>query len=781
MSVRPRTGKTRGAPVDYRLTMNGIAVDRLWQAADLKRGESVALTVSFAVLFVLLVVTAANAFFDIGGPLATEFVSNWVSCTVYIVVAMIVALRAIRGRSKRMPWGLLAVGLSLYALGNVLWSFWIGNLADPPIPSICDALWLTLYPLSYLGILGIARADGQRRVPAGVWLDGIIAGGGLAAIGAALVFEPVLASISGSTTAVATELAYPIGDLLLAALVVGVLALRGWRLDRTWGLLGGGFLLLSLADCLYAVQVVNGYSDPSRITNFFYVLAVVLLAAAAWQFEPAPPRPRLQAWAVLLVPAGSALASLGLLLYDHVHRLDQLAFSLAVLTLLASIVRTAFAFADLRSLLRERVAAEREKRQLQERLQRAQRLESVGALAGGVAHDFNNLLAIILNYVGFVRDELPPGSQGRSDVDEIGRAAERGARLTAQLLAFGQRKVGEMQIVDVREVIAAMHAMLDRPLGKHIELRVEPVADLWRVRADPTEIEQIILNLVVNARDALMARGGLIIGAVQNVELPAGTAAELDVPPGRYVRLAVTDDGCGIDPETLEHVLEPYFTTKSPGQGSGLGLATVYGIARQAGGAVAIISTPGSGTTVEVYLPAAVAQPPTAVQARPPASSRADAGRILLVEAEAVTRDAVRGILQHAGYDVCDAERGEQALEFLARDTRGYDLLLTAVIMPGIWGDQLAIRAQELQPDLLTLYMSGHGERFLQGGRTPTPSPTLTKPFGEDELLLQIARLLRSRECSGAQPLGRSADNLDDANDPIAAFARGGDSQRSGP
>ncbi|MGO9977220.1 MAG: ATP-binding protein [Solirubrobacteraceae bacterium] len=762
--------------------MNGIAVDRLWQASDLKRSESVALTVSFAVLFVLLLVTAANALFGIGGSQATEFVSNWVSSVVYIVVAMIVALRAIRGRSRRIPWGLLAVGLALYALGNVLWSFWIGNLANPPIPSICDALWLTLYPLSYLGILGIARADGQRRVPAGVWLDGIIAGGGLAAIGAALVFEPVLASISGSTTAVATELAYPIGDLLLAALVVGVLALRGWRLDRTWGLLGGGFLLLSLADCLYAVQVANGSSDPSRLTNFFYVFAVALLAAAAWQFEPPPPRPRLEAWAVLLVPASSALASLGLLLYDHVHRLDQLAFSLAVLTLLASILRTAFAFADLRSLLRERVAAERERRQLQERLQRAQRLESVGALAGGVAHDFNNLLAIILNYVGFVREELPPGSQGRSDVDEIGRAAERGARLTAQLLAFGQRKVGEMQIVDVREVIAAMHTMLDRPLGKHIELRVEPVTDLWPVRADPTEIEQIILNLVVNARDALMARGGLITGAVQNVELPAETAAELDVPPGRYVRLAVTDDGCGIDPETLEHVLEPYFTTKSPGQGSGLGLATVYGIARQAGGAVAITSKPGSGTTVEVYLPAAATQPPTAAPARPPASSRADAGRILLVEAEAVTRDAVRGILEHAGYDVCDAERGDQALELLARDTRGYDLLLTAVIMPGIWGDELASRAQELHPDLLTLYMSGHGERFLRGGRTSTPSPTLTKPFGEDELLLHVARLLRSRECSGAQPRGTSADNLDeDANDPIAAFARGGDSQRSDP
>jgi hypothetical protein len=316
--------------------MNRITIGGPWRAAELKRSESIALSIGFAALLILLVAIAANALFGIGGNTAAPSIRDGLSCAVYILVAAIVALRAIKGSSKRRSWGVFALGLSLYALGNVLWSFWIGNLHSPPIPSICDGLWLTLYPLSYAGIVGIARAAEQRKVPVGVWLDGIIAGAGLAAIGSALVFGPVLASVSGSTAAITTELAYPIGDLMLAALIVGVLALRGWRIDRTWGLLGGGFLLLSLADCMYAVQVANGSSHLTSLTNFIYVLAVALLAVAAWQIEPERQRPWSEGWSVLLVPAGFTLAALGLLLYDQVHQLDPLALGLAVLTLLAA-------------------------------------------------------------------------------------------------------------------------------------------------------------------------------------------------------------------------------------------------------------------------------------------------------------------------------------------------------------------------------------------------------------------------------------------------------------
>jgi diguanylate cyclase (GGDEF)-like protein len=336
--------------------MNPLAFGGLARSAGLRRGESRALAGAFVVLLVLLVVTAVNAILGVGGRAGDDFVRNWVSSAVYIVVAAIVAFRAIRVEAKRHSWAAFALGLALYGLGNVLWSFWLGELRNPPFPSVCDGLWLTLYPLSYAGILGFARLRGQRTVPAGVWLDGLIAGAGLAALGATFVFEPVQASATGSPTAVATELAYPICDLLLAALMVGVLALRGWRVDRTWGLLAGGFVLLAVADCMYAVQVAGGSSSPSPLTNLAYVVAVGALAFAGWQADP-DIRPRLEGWSLLLIPAGFTLVALGLLLYDHVERLGPLAFGLAFVTLLGAVVRMGLAFRDLRSLAEARTQA----------------------------------------------------------------------------------------------------------------------------------------------------------------------------------------------------------------------------------------------------------------------------------------------------------------------------------------------------------------------------------------------------------------------------------------
>jgi diguanylate cyclase (GGDEF)-like protein len=337
--------------------MIGDVLGGLSRVAHLKRLELRALAIGFALLLAILTVTAANAIFGVGGRGAEGPIRDWLSSAVYILVAAIVALRAIRGSAHPRSWAAFALGLSLYGLGNVLWSFWLGNLKQAPIPSIADGLWLTLYPLSYAGIVGFARLHGQRKVPAGVWLDGVIAGTGLAALGAAMVFEPVLASATGGPGAVATELAYPIGDLLLAALVVGVLALYGWRLDRIWGLLGGGFLLLAVADCMYAVQVAGGSSSPSSMTNLFYVLAVASLALAAWQPEAQVLRPRLGSWSALLVPAGFTVIALGLLLYDHVFRLDPFAFGLATVTLLAAALRAALLFRDLRSLAEARTQA----------------------------------------------------------------------------------------------------------------------------------------------------------------------------------------------------------------------------------------------------------------------------------------------------------------------------------------------------------------------------------------------------------------------------------------
>jgi two-component system, cell cycle sensor histidine kinase and response regulator CckA len=252
--------------------------------------------------------------------------------------------------------------------------------------------------------------------------------------------------------------------------------------------------------------------------------------------------------------------------------------------------------------LKERVAVERERHELEARLLHAQRLESIGALAGGVAHDFNNLLAVIANYVGFIREDLPDDSEVREDVEQVGRAVERGMRLTKQLLAFRKRRTGETQMLDVDEVIGGMQALLARPLGSHIQLGYEPADGLWPVHADPSEVEQIVLNLVVNARDAL-ADGGEITIAAENVECSGDAHGDAGLAPGRYVKISVADTGCGIPADTLEHVWESLFTTKPPDKGTGLGLPTVRGIARKAHGEATISSTVGQGTCVDVFLP----------------------------------------------------------------------------------------------------------------------------------------------------------------------------------
>jgi diguanylate cyclase (GGDEF)-like protein len=300
-------------------------------------------------MFAVIAVAGAHTLSGIGGDVAFDLVRQWAPSLVYVLVAAIVALRAARIRTARAPWIALAVGITLYGAGNLLWVIWLEHVDEPPIPSVCDVLWLSLYPASYVGIAWLARSR-DRRASAGVWLDGIVAGLGIAAIGAAVLFHSVLESASGPTAAVVTNLAYPVADLLLAALVVGVLALRGWKLDRGWALLGGGFLVLTVADSIYLIQVASGNSDSTTLANLFYMIGVALLALAAWQPHAAAVPPRLEGWPMLLVPIGFVLAAVGLLVYDHFEALGPLAFVLAILTVLAALARTVLTFRDVRAL-----------------------------------------------------------------------------------------------------------------------------------------------------------------------------------------------------------------------------------------------------------------------------------------------------------------------------------------------------------------------------------------------------------------------------------------------
>jgi diguanylate cyclase (GGDEF)-like protein len=307
------------------------------------------LATAWILLLATMGLAALHTLFGVGGKTLHAPIRDLASSVAYVLVAVIVWMRVLAVGAARTPWIVLATGITLYGAGNVLWVSWLQALPEPPIPSLSDGLWLSLYPLAYIGVVKLALT-GVRRVSAGVWLDGLIAGLGICAIGATLVFRPVLDAATGPAQAVATNLAYPIADLILVALVLGLSAVRGWRFDVAWAAIGGGFMILAAADVIYLLQVASGALESSMVANLFYMLGVALLAAAAWQRPSPAPRPLVERWSVLIVPGAAFAGALALLVVDHFDQLHPLAFGLAILTLAASLVRTALTFRDVRAL-----------------------------------------------------------------------------------------------------------------------------------------------------------------------------------------------------------------------------------------------------------------------------------------------------------------------------------------------------------------------------------------------------------------------------------------------
>ena len=396
----------------------------------------------------------------------------------------------------------------------------------------------------------------------------------------------------------------------------------------------------------------------------------------------------------------------------------------------------------------ERAESEREKA-LQQQLDRARRLESVGQLAGGIAHDFNNILGVIMNYAEFVADELDDDSQAHQDVEEIRRAAERAAALTRQLLIFSRREVVRPEVLDLNELIAELERLLRRALGERVELGVNFSDELWAVEADPGQIEQVLVNLAVNARDAMPDGGRLIIEA-ENAELDAEYAyMHPDTEPGHYVRLKVSDTGIGMDRETIERVFEPFFTTKR--EGTGLGLATVYGIVTGAGGRIDVYSEPGIGTTVKIHLPATLEE--AATRPPEPKARPARGGEVVLVvEDEPDVRRMAERILTKGGYSVVGMTNGPDAIAFLEREDQPIDLVLTDVIMPEMLGTELVEKVRELRPEMRVVYMSGYSHEVLapKALRKNGSSAFIEKPFNARDLLRAVRELLDAEGRHGA-------------------------------
>jgi len=390
----------------------------------------------------------------------------------------------------------------------------------------------------------------------------------------------------------------------------------------------------------------------------------------------------------------------------------------------------------------ERRQAETQRLKLEDQLRQQQRLETVGKLAAGVAHDFNNLLTGITGFTQFTYDALPTGSAMREDLAEVLALAGRATDLTRQLLAFSRRQTLQPIIFDMNQQIGGMIKVLGRLIGEHIDLVFHPAAELGQIKADPGQIEQVLMNLVVNARDA-MPDGGKLTIVTANVELDADYARNhTGTTPGPYVMLAVTDTGSGMEASVLEHIFEPFFSTKSVGKGTGLGLATVYGIVKQHDGNIWVYSEPGSGTTFKVYLPRA-AETSTEQPRSQPQSSPSGTETILLVEDEDAVRKVAARILEGHGYQVLTAALPSQADALLAEHGAHIALLLTDIVMPERNGRKLYESALTRYPHLRVLYMSGYtDDAVVHQGMLTADTPFIQKPFTSDALLRMVRKTL---------------------------------------
>ena len=392
-------------------------------------------------------------------------------------------------------------------------------------------------------------------------------------------------------------------------------------------------------------------------------------------------------------------------------------------------------------VIKERLQAQAERERLENRLHQAQRLESLGQLAGGVAHDFNNLLAVILTCATFVSEATAGNESVRADVDQIKAAAERAARLTRQLLIFGRRDKANIEVLDLGAVVTDIHGLLSRTIGEDVTLVVRRTEDLPAIRADRGQMEQVMVNLAVNARDAMPDGGTLTIRLGTTMLDEDYARLHPQITPGHYVELSVSDTGVGMPPEIVSRIFEPFFTTKTKDKGTGLGLATVHGIVAGSGGSLSVYSEPGMGTTFRAFFPPAHehAMPPAETPAAEAIKGRGET--VLVVEDEPAVRQITARILRRNGYLVLEAASGAEALT-LAADHH-FDMLLTDLVMPQVSGPELAQRIQQMHPGIPMLFMSGYSQDVLgPRGALDTDAPLIQKPFAAPELLKTIRGLL---------------------------------------
>jgi signal transduction histidine kinase/CheY-like chemotaxis protein len=486
------------------------------------------------------------------------------------------------------------------------------------------------------------------------------------------------------------------------ALLMVPLVIAGLLLPRVWLLVTAIAVYAAAALAVQSDPLLTDPSLPSPLGNFLF--ATLFVWVVVDQFGGTVRRALLQAIA-------------------HEQELERGREALATRT-----TELQAAVGSLESEMTERQRLESERETIQEQLLESQRLESIGRLAGGVAHDFNNLLMAIGGYTELAGSR-PTLEEAHDDLRGVRQAADQAASLTRQLLAFSRNQELRPTIVDLSDVVEHVDPLLRRLLGEQVRLIVRPARELWPVLVDPSQMEAIIVNLAVNARDA-MESGGTLTIETANVELDNDYArTHAEVNPGSYAMVAVSDTGAGMDDATVARIFEPFFTTKAVGKGTGLGLASVYGTVRQSGGHIWVYSEPGHGTTFKLYLPRTEAGPAPAIDEVVPVAPRRGDEVVLVAEDEESVRAMVVAALQQRGYTVVAVSTGEQALLEIERLGPALGVLLTDVVMPGISGIELLERARAARPDLRAIFMSGY-TALTMDHRQPPPGVTfLEKPF----------------------------------------------------
>src|SRR5579862_4562393 len=385
-------------------------------------------------------------------------------------------------------------------------------------------------------------------------------------------------------------------------------------------------------------------------------------------------------------------------------------------------------------------------RALETQFIQAQKMEAVGRLAGGIAHDFNNMLTVINGYSELLLSQMSPEDERRKDVEEIHHAGQRAAGLTRQLLAFSRRQIIQPKILNLNELIEGLERMLSRLIGEDVKLQLRLDHQLYPVQGDAGQIEQVIVNLVVNARDAMPKGGKIIIETLSATLDTAFTGAHADLRPGLHALLLISDTGTGMSAEVKSHLFEPFFTTKDLGKGTGLGLSTVLGIVQQCGGSIKVASEPGWGTTFRIYFPAAVQAEAPKPPAAPDGALPKGKETVLLAEDMETVRRLTRAVLESEGYRVLVAEDGAEALRIAETHQGPIHLLLTDIVMPGISGPELAVQLRQTRPDVKVVYASGYTDRGIDELKESVPAANfLHKPFSVADLKVKVREVLDAR------------------------------------